>query len=474
MRGSAWALLLVGTVAGCVCGCNDGGGDGGADIAPTCGDGVCSGGEDCETCAADCRCVCGDGACSEEYCETCARCPADCGPCREFPCSCGDGVCNDYYCLESCANCPSDCGRCATCGNGICDVASGERREGCPADCGGEEWDPDWWMGTCGDGICDPRDRAETGVGEDATTCPADCEESLPAPGCGDGICDPYEGTYSPVSCAADCRSACGDGICGWRTESGAFDTVEPSTCPADCPTGPGICGDGTCNVDTEECNVCPADCGECAHCGDGYCQNDWRPTDSRIPEDCVTCPADCGTPCVGVDPSPVCGNGACEGLSGENCMGCADCGVCPEIPAGICGDGHCWNDGDYPCHSCPADCGECSRCGDGVCMRVLDAENSRSCPADCGEGPLPNTYQQDDVHCDPGDDRAYPGCMDVDVTCNRACSSNCDCAEPWTICATEIGGALPNCVPIACGACFAAGTDCRFNAYFCSEVVCT
>ena len=46
------------------------------DDEATCGDGVCSGGENCLNCLADCECFCGDGVCS--FGEFCAVCPDDC------------------------------------------------------------------------------------------------------------------------------------------------------------------------------------------------------------------------------------------------------------------------------------------------------------------------------------------------------------------------------------------------------------
>jgi hypothetical protein len=53
-------------------------------------------------CAAQCA-TCGDGMCSAG--ESCRWCPADCGECR----SCGDLLCDGS---ESCATCPGDCGAC--------------------------------------------------------------------------------------------------------------------------------------------------------------------------------------------------------------------------------------------------------------------------------------------------------------------------------------------------------------------------
>lgn len=66
-----------------------------------CGNGTCSAGESCSTCAADCGSCCGNGACSGS--ETCQSCPGDCGACT----GCGDGFCIGN---ETSVNCPDDCG----------------------------------------------------------------------------------------------------------------------------------------------------------------------------------------------------------------------------------------------------------------------------------------------------------------------------------------------------------------------------
>ncbi len=84
---------------------------------PTCGDGSCDSGEDCNGCPDDC------GACYDpcedpdppEYCN---------------PPECGDGACNGD---ENCQSCWSDCGNC--CGNGACDVDLGEDQSNCNQDC---------------------------------------------------------------------------------------------------------------------------------------------------------------------------------------------------------------------------------------------------------------------------------------------------------------------------------------------------
>lgn len=94
---------------------------------------------------------------------------------------------------------------------------------------------------------------------------------------------------------------------------------------------------------------------------------------DHESGEECGTCPADCGA-------CPVCGDGVCALLTGglESCESCAaDCGACSA-----CGDGECVAASGESCVSCAEDCGPCAGCGDGACSA---AETCASCPKDCG-----------------------------------------------------------------------------------------
>ncbi|HKM19857.1 MAG TPA: hypothetical protein VJY47_01395, partial [Candidatus Dojkabacteria bacterium] len=70
-----------------------------AEAPVTCGDGICSEGENPLNCPQDCSSVCGDGMCTGN--ETPLTCPADCPP------VCGDGICSSG---ENSQNCPVDCG----------------------------------------------------------------------------------------------------------------------------------------------------------------------------------------------------------------------------------------------------------------------------------------------------------------------------------------------------------------------------
>jgi hypothetical protein len=71
-----------------------------------------------------------------------------------------------------------------TCGNGVCDTASGETCASCASDCGA--CDP------CGNGLC------EAGRGETCSTCDEDCGDCAPEPpsGCLEGDFQIYWGTF--------------------------------------------------------------------------------------------------------------------------------------------------------------------------------------------------------------------------------------------------------------------------------------
>ncbi len=149
-----------------------------------CGDGICSASEkeDCKGCSQDCGyCMmaglasvgCGDGTCSGD--ENCTTCTADCGVCGDYSCAClADSTCCTesfgYYCQDACNTCI------ATAGGGSCPISN------------------------CGDGVCS---------GETCKSCSTDCGE-CPAY-CGDGNCDPGE---DKATCATDCGTGC-QGKCG-------------------------------------------------------------------------------------------------------------------------------------------------------------------------------------------------------------------------------------------------------------------
>lgn len=98
------------------------------------------------SCQSDDSCTCNDScspnqsflACGNQICspgESCTSCPADCGSCGAV---CGNGLCEGG---ESCSSCSGDCGACpsgGTCGNGVC-----ESGESCETTGGGGDCQPD-------------------------------------------------------------------------------------------------------------------------------------------------------------------------------------------------------------------------------------------------------------------------------------------------------------------------------------------
>jgi hypothetical protein len=81
-----------------------------------CANGVCSPGETCSSCAADCGVcppLCGNDLCQTG--ETCSSCPSDCGSCPSGP-VCGNGSCQSGETCETSGGfgqCQADCGCCA-------------------------------------------------------------------------------------------------------------------------------------------------------------------------------------------------------------------------------------------------------------------------------------------------------------------------------------------------------------------------
>jgi len=210
---------------------------------------------------------------------------------------------------------------------------------------------------------------------------------------CGDGSCDVDSETCT--NCESDCGVCplyCGDGTC--NADGGEF----CYNCPQDCESCLRICGDLICNGD-ETCESCPQDCGNGGSCADQFCGDE----NCNGDEDCESCRDDCGI-CA-----PVCGDGSCNGI--EDCSVCAqDCGTCGTS----CGDGTC--DANENCLSCSTDCGVCSLgCGDGICNEV-NYESCTTCAADCGTCGT----SCGDGNCDSNED-----CLSCSTDCNE-CTSGC------------------------------------------------
>jgi hypothetical protein len=255
----------------------------------SCGDGVCSPGEDVCTCASDClSSSCGDGLCCPATGEVCT-CPEDCES------TCGDGVCCQPELAGDCADC--------RCGDGTCEPANGEDPCTCPDDCSsGNPFSP-------GNGQCCGA------AGENTMNSPADCCDS-PAPG--DGVCCPSEtAATSPADCCPS-KAMCGDGHCC----EGA-----PGECSGDCCGN--VCGDDDC-CGAESALSCAIDCCDsCQECsGAGACCADRCAAGASCDYECLGC--SCEFDCTSAASCAViCPTGGCD----VNC-GVASCTVrCADAP---------------------------------------------------------------------------------------------------------------------------------------------
>lgn len=119
---TAWDVLCVEEAIGCGLSCTD-----------VCGDGSCTLGESCASCAADCGVCppsCGDGACDGD--EDCVSCGADCGPCEGGCCDdhgglgCADPTIQDCVCGADPWCCIGEWDAlCAAEAEGLCGAACG-------------------------------------------------------------------------------------------------------------------------------------------------------------------------------------------------------------------------------------------------------------------------------------------------------------------------------------------------------------
>lgn len=145
-------------------------------VLPSCGNGTCDEGENCNTCSADCISGQGGGSCDDCFKGVC------------------DGVCHPVKENSACSDCaPSWC-----CGDGNCEGE--EDGFNCAIDCGQPP--------ACGDSICDP--------GEDSCSCPADCgSPPTTETSCSNGVDDDCDGNVDcdDADCEADpiCSSTCLD-----------------------------------------------------------------------------------------------------------------------------------------------------------------------------------------------------------------------------------------------------------------------
>jgi hypothetical protein len=316
--------------------------EGAPSVCRTCGDGICSVGEDHCSCREDCEGIatCGDGLCCPGRDENVCSCPEDCA--EEGAATCPDTFCCPDERAEG--NCEPDCGNC---GDNNCEPEKGEDSCTCSQDCPDEP-------PVCGNQICCG--------GETMENCALDCCPESPVDG--DGTCCPSESADSSPEDCCDTMAQCGDSSC--------CPGENPQDCP-ECCTNP-ICGDDICCGD-ETVSSCPQDC--CPACGDfqectGCCAGDCPEDNSQCDLVCdsgcscyfecqtsngcnVTCTnSSCYVECTQTDKecNVTCSNGpttgdggvgtgAVPGISGCYCRGSRCNLTCPPgTPIIDCGDG--------------------------------------------------------------------------------------------------------------------------------------
>ena len=186
-----------------------------------------------------------------------------------------------------------------------------------------------------------------------------------------------------------------GDGLIDYQYDKKSKMNIGDPGCTSATDNDESNCGDRVCEGG-ETCATCPADCGTCTQCNDKI-DND--------KDGLIDYPADKGCSSLTDNDESNCGNQICESF--ESCSSCpADCGKCVECDDGIdndgdgyidypadkgcagptymdesnCGDKVC--EGTETCTSCVADCGICPpTCGDGKCEQM---ESCSTCPQDC------------------------------------------------------------------------------------------
>jgi fibro-slime domain-containing protein len=338
-------------------------------IAPYCGDGVISNGEQCDDGP-------NNGLTGDYGCQTGCKLGAHCG----------DGVVNGTEVCDDGVNngtpgsaCQIDCT--PKCGNGTvdpgeaCDLGAARNTgayNGCNADCSAGPY--------CGDGFQDPNEDCDDGKNDGTYgTCNPRCKQAnycgdgivtnppetcdlgsdnnidaygklectnrcLPAPYCGDKAvqaahgekCDDGKNDGTPGSCATDCSayiplSSCGNGTLdkNEQCDDGTNNGKDTDKCDAHCHfrCGNGIkdsgeaCDDG---VNNGAYGTCKSDCTLAPYCGDGV-QNGSEQCDQGA-KNVALATAYGKTVCTSVcTKAPYCGDGRVQSTF-EDCDGTTGC----------------------------------------------------------------------------------------------------------------------------------------------------
>jgi cysteine-rich repeat protein len=374
---------------------------------------------------------CGNGR--VDFGETCDRTDRGCVGCQVVL-YCGDGIItttapNNEQCdPPNTANCNFDCTT-STCGDGKVNPLETPSAETC--DPGGGtpmdeiDCDDDCTANVCGDAHEGFGEECDNGGSNSYTAvCLPTCEDNV----CGDGYID-----------AAN--EACDDGNTMTETEMANCTGYNTSClfCDSTCDNplsfeGP-HCGDGQCN-NGETNALCAVDC--LATCGDGVvglgevCDYGSETNDNA------------GTDCPTM---PVSGNGQPPGY-GQFCIACDSCLIAVPRSGAYCGDGTCQGGSGETA----ANCGDCTQsCGDNLATGTESCDGTDLNEQDCGDfgftsGTLacfPNsagpsvrcTY--DISGCTPlcgnGILEGSEDCDDDDRSNGDGCSSTCVTEDDWT-----------------------------------------
>lgn len=356
-----------------------------------CGNGIIDPGETCE---AEADCPGTTNHCNRETCQ--------CGSCEDMPSDfpslcyedeqCVEEYGEGYFCNQAacnCFTCPADSDGCRVeadcpdtslhCNTALCEcVPCTEMALDFPGACSTneqclEENGPGWFcnQGTCNCMSCPPDSDGCTSQ----TDCPGE-DNHCHLPTCDCITCAETE-TEHPEMCSTDeecvedygegyfCNLAacncftCPEGSMGCRSDSECVDILGDETAycveiNCDCVIP---CGDGWCDVETENTDLCPEDC----PCVD---DDECSPGEGFSCADCGEAESDCGAPC---EESEDCIEGlACfRGICWDDCICENRCGEEPDDEG----------DDEPSCRQCQDNkecvehCGAGATCNEGCCV---------------------------------------------------------------------------------------------------------